>query len=71
MNDPNRIRRLEERDIQAVVRVCNAAIERSESTYGPDLVDARQIHAQLFVVRQGKTNWENRPEGRQRAGEPG
>lgn len=52
MNDPTRIRRMNERDIEAVVRICNATIARGESTYGPDPVDARQMHAQLLGVDQ-------------------
>jgi L-amino acid N-acyltransferase YncA len=44
---PVPIRRLHASDIDAVVRICNYAIARGESTYGPDPVTAEQMLRQL------------------------
>jgi phosphinothricin acetyltransferase len=42
-DQPVPIRRLDESDIDAVVRICNDAIALGESTYGPDHVTAEQM----------------------------
>jgi L-amino acid N-acyltransferase YncA len=47
IGQPVAIRRLDESDIDAVVRICNDAIAQGESTYGPDPVTAEQMLRQL------------------------
>jgi len=44
------IRRLEPRDLEDVVRICNAAIARGESTYGPNDMTAEELGPLLFGV---------------------
>lgn len=44
------IRRLEPRDLEDVVRICNAAIARGESTYGPTDISADELRPLLFDV---------------------
>jgi len=44
------IRRLEPRDLEDVVRICNAAIARGESTYGPGDLASEGLRPLLFDV---------------------
>lgn len=44
------IRRLEPRDLEEVVRICNAAIARGESTHGPVEMSAEELGPLLFGV---------------------
>lgn len=52
MNTPSRsqIRRLEPRDMEDVVRICNASIARGESTYGPGDISSEELRPLLFGV---------------------
>lgn len=52
MNPPptNRIRRLEPRDLEDAARICNTAVGRGESTYGPDGLTPEELRAALFDV---------------------
>lgn len=44
------IRRLEPRDLEDIARICNSAIKRGESTYGPGDVSSEELRALLFNV---------------------
>lgn len=50
MTTHSHIRRLESGDLEDVVRICNAAIARGESTYGPTDISAEEMRPLLFGV---------------------